>query len=196
MRIDPNTFPIKISANRRYLMDQNDNPFLIQGDTAWSIITACTKDEAELYLRNRAAKGFNAIIINLIEHFFNGPLTRSGEHPFQDPGDLSTPNEVYFALADWVLRRAEEYGILVFLAPLYLGYDSPRNNEGWFNEARRSGSGKCFQYGQYLGKRYKEYKNILWMIGGDRNPGGVIEEIKSLVQGTRHGSPDVGCWTG
>lgn len=189
MPIAPNPFPLKISADHRHLLDQINRPFLIQGDTAWSIITACTEEEVEHYLHNRAEKGFNAIIINLVEHYFNGPLTRTGEHPFLDPEDLNTPNERYFAYADQVLRRAEEYGILVFLAPLYLGYDSPRNNEGWFCEARRSGAAKCFQYGQYLGKRYKEYKNILWMIGGDRNPGGVLEETRSLVQGIKDGCP-------
>jgi hypothetical protein len=55
-------FPLKIGSERRHLVDQNDQPFLVHGDTAWSIITALTKAEAEHYLANRAAKGFNALI--------------------------------------------------------------------------------------------------------------------------------------
>ena len=41
------TFPIKIGAGGRRLVDQNDRPFLVHGDTAWSIITALTSAEAE-----------------------------------------------------------------------------------------------------------------------------------------------------
>jgi hypothetical protein len=69
-------FPLKVSANRRYLVDQNEKPFLLHGDTAWSLISALNEAEVERYLENRAAKGFNALIVNLVEHHFNGPLNR------------------------------------------------------------------------------------------------------------------------
>jgi hypothetical protein len=182
-------FPLKLSADRRHLVDQDGIPFLLQGDTAWSIIAACTADEVGLYLRNRVAKGFNAIIINLVEYFFNGPLTRDGQHPFVNPEDISTLNEAYFTYADWVLKQAEEAGILVFLAPLYLGYANARNHEGWYEEVRRGGAAKSYQYGAAIGKRYRNYKNIIWMIGGDRNPDGVVNETISLVQGIKSGDP-------
>src|SRR5215217_5113714 len=94
------TYPLKISANHRYLTDQNDKPFLLHGDTAWSLISALNAGEVERYLQNRAEKGFNALIVNLVEHHFNGPLNWQGEHPFTDPLDVSTPNERYFEYAD------------------------------------------------------------------------------------------------
>jgi hypothetical protein len=193
-------FPLRVSANHRHLVDANNLPTLIHGDTAWSIITALNAVEIERYLANRAAKGFNAIIVNLIEHKFNGPLNRAGEHPFNDPKDLSTPNERYFAFADWVIQRAAEHGMVVFLAPLYLGYKHAADDDGWYHEARLSGANKCWQYGRFLGNRYAGYNNILWMIGGDRNPDGVVDEITSLIAGikefdsrnlfTAHAHPD------
>jgi hypothetical protein len=179
------SFPLAISADRRYLVDQEGKPFLIHGDTAWSIISALTKDEAELYLANRAAKGFNAIIVNLVEHKFNGPLNRYGEHPFKNPEDLSIPNDNYFDHADWVIQRAADYGIVVFLAPLYLGYKHKANDDGWYHEAHISGMNKCWKYGQYVGKRYTRFNNIVWMMGGDRNPDGVVDEVNSLIQGIK-----------
>lgn len=30
------TFPVRVSANNRYLEDASGKPFLLQGDTAWS----------------------------------------------------------------------------------------------------------------------------------------------------------------
>ena len=157
------TFPLSVSANHRCLVDGAGQPYLVHGDTAWSIITALTRPEAEQYLTNRAAKGVNALIINLIEHKFNGPLTRSGEHPFTDPQDLSTPNDQYFDYADWVLRRAAELGMLVFLAPMYLGYRHPADDDGWYHEAHLGGMNKCWKYGQYLGKRYAGFNNIVFL---------------------------------
>jgi hypothetical protein len=57
--------------------------------------------EVEQYLRNRRGKGFNMVIVELIEHRFarKPPLNESGDLPFTTPGDFS-PNEKYFAHAD------------------------------------------------------------------------------------------------
>lgn len=35
-------FPLKVSANRRHLVDRNGRPVLIQGEAAWSLITGVT----------------------------------------------------------------------------------------------------------------------------------------------------------
>lgn len=99
-------YPIKIGPTRRYFVDQNNRPFLMQGDSAWSLLVAATKEEAEQYLENRRRKGFNTIIVNLIEHKFPGRTNRYGEGPFLVEGDFSTPNEKYFEHADWVIRKA------------------------------------------------------------------------------------------
>jgi len=186
---DPFTFPLKISANRRHLVDQNDRPFLVHGDTAWSLISALSEAEVEHYLSDRATRGFNAIIVNLIEHKFNGPFTRHGQHPFTQPEDLSKPNEKYFEYADWVLERAAELGFVVFLAPLYLGYKHPADDDGWYHEAHIGGRNRCYRYGRFIGKRYSGFKNIIWMMGGDRNPDGVVDEVQSIIVGIKESDP-------
>lgn len=162
-------------------MDKSGAPFLIHGDTAWSIITALTKEEAEQYLDNRARKGFNAIIVNLIEHKFNGPLNRYQQAPFPRKEDFSGPNPSYFEHADWVIRKAGEKGILVFLAPIYLGYRG--TDEGWWEEVLANGPVKCREWGKYVGARYKDFENIVWMTGGDRDPGIAIEHMNEFVAG-------------
>jgi hypothetical protein len=157
----------------------------VHGDTAWSLISALDEAQVEQYLSDRAARGFNAIIVNLIEHKFNGPINRYGEHPFRDPQDVSTPNDTYFAYADRVLEKAAAYGLVVFLAPMYLGYRHKADDEGWYHEARLSGTGKCYRYGRYLGQRYAGFKNIIWMMGGDRNPDGVVDEVNAILLGIK-----------
>jgi hypothetical protein len=177
--------PVKISSDHRHLVDKHDRTILIHGDTAWSIITALTKAEAEQYLANRAAKGFNALIVNLIEHKFNGPLTRDGDAPFTNLHDLSTPNEKYWVHADWVLQKAAEYGFIVFLAPMYLGARTHMNDEGWLVEALTTGLRGCREYGRFLGRRYANQDNLIWMMGGDRNPGDAQEHTLAVVKGIK-----------
>jgi hypothetical protein len=43
-------------------------------------------------------------------------LAAYGEPPFLETGDFSTPNEAYFAHADWDLRQAEARGLKVVTA--------------------------------------------------------------------------------
>ena len=107
---EANPFPLRVGPTGRYLVDREGKPFRLHGDSPWSLIMGITKEEADVYLADRKAKGVNALILNLVEHKFNGPADRYGQAPFRTPGDLSTPNEAYFAHADWVIRRAAESG--------------------------------------------------------------------------------------
>lgn len=172
-------YPVRVGPDKRHIVDRSGAPFLIQGDAAWSLISGLTKEEAERYLENRKRKGFNSIIVNLIEHKFHGPVNRYGEGPFTTPADYTTPNEKYFEHADWVIRKAGEKGIQVFLAPIYLGYKG--SDEGWVEETLANGVEKCRKWGDYVGRRYKDFDNIVWLIGGDRDPGTSLDEVNAIA---------------
>ncbi len=103
-------FPLSIKPGERYLVDTAGEPFLIQGDTAWSLIAELTREDVDLYLDDRRARGFNTILVSLIEAKFatNAPANAYGQPPFLKPGRYDMPNEAYFQHADWVLRRAAE----------------------------------------------------------------------------------------
>ena len=102
------TFPNGISRDGRYFEDGKSKPFLIHGDTAWSLIVQLDLKEGELYLDTRKAQGFNSILVNLIERKFSKtpPKNAEGEEPFAKSGDFSTPSEKYFAHVDAVLEMA------------------------------------------------------------------------------------------
>jgi len=176
-------FPIRVSSDHRHVIDATGMPFLIHGDMPWSLISALTDDEVERYLENRREKGFNSIVVNLIEHKFRGPVNRYGEGPFYHPGDFSTPSEKYFQHADWVIRRAGVKGIQVFLDPLYLGYQG--TDEGWIDEALANGPEKCRNWGRYVGQRYGKFDNIVWLLGADRNPEKAAEDVDAVARGIR-----------
>jgi hypothetical protein len=200
-------FPLRVEANKRYLIDAKGNPFLLQGDAGWELIAKLTSEEAEQYLEDRRLKGFNAVIVRLIDHNFldNPPKNASGDLPFlkrldnttwdgslaygninTEGPDFSTPNESYFTHADWVLNKAREKGILVLLAPAYTGFQG--GGEGWYQEMQANGVAKLRAYGQFLGNRYKDFTNILWIDGGDFSP--PDESGKDLVRAVANGIRD------
>jgi hypothetical protein len=178
-------YPLRVGPDHRHVVDQTGSPFLMQGDAAWSLIVGLNQTEVEEYLQNRRDKGFNTVMVELIEHKFckKPPLNVAGDAPFKTPGDFSTPNEKYFAHADWVIRKAAENGIQVLLYPIYLGYKG--TDEGWVEEALANGPEKCLDYGRYLGKRYKDFDNIIWLMGGDRHPGPALEDVDMVALGIK-----------
>lgn len=192
MSAGPIRFPLAVSADGRHLVDQSGDPVLVLGDAAWSLIANTTLDEAEHYLRDRQRKGFNAIIVNLIERKFtaNAPRNIAGVEPFTIPGDFRAPHEPYMAHAEAVLDLAQRLNFIVFLAPAYLGYRYPAHvttdvPEGWYDEVLANGEAGCHAWGRYLGERFGRFDNIVWSIGGDRNPDAATEPLRALVRGLR-----------
>ena len=54
-------YPLKVSANRRYLVDQQDVPFLMMGDSPQALIANVSEVEADAYFADREANDFNAV---------------------------------------------------------------------------------------------------------------------------------------
>ncbi|MGH6895125.1 MAG: glycoside hydrolase family 140 protein [Geminicoccaceae bacterium] len=161
-------FPLVVTPGKRHLRDAEGKPFLIHGDTAWSLIAQLTREEVDRYLDDRRARGFNTILVSLIENNYaaNPPANAYGEQPFVTPGNFATPNKAYFRHANWVLRRAAKKGFLVLLTPSYVGCCS----DGWYQEMIVNGPDRLRQYGKYLGRRYRDFTNILWVHAGDHDP--------------------------
>jgi len=179
-------FPLHTEAGKRYLVDANGQPFFIHGDTPWSLIVQLTREQTDQYLEDRRLKGFNTILVNLLEHYFaaNPPNNAYGQGPFTVAGDFSTPNEAYFAHADYVITKAAEKGFLVMLTPSYMGFGG--GSEGWYAEMVANGEAKLRAYGQYVANRFKAHDNVLWVQGGDYNP-----PEKTLLRAIANGLRDV-----
>ncbi|HET7094409.1 MAG TPA: DUF4038 domain-containing protein, partial [Thermomicrobiales bacterium] len=190
--------PLRVSPDRRRILDAAGNPLLLQGDAAWSLIANMTLDDARRYLEDRRRKGFNVVIVNLIERLFSQdpPRNLAGDEPFTTPGDFRTPNEAYMAHAERVLDIAADLGILVILAPAYLGYpppanaDASRQPEGWYDEVVANGAEGGRAWGDYLGRRFGRFANIIWCIGGDRNPEAALAGLDQIARGIRAAGGD------
>ena len=172
----PVVFPLRPAPGGRYLQDQRGVPFLIKGESAWLALANLTEAEQETYLADRAARGFNLIEVMLTNHDYTRPpnpippANRRGEQPFQSPGDLSAPLDAYFDRALGFVDRAAAHGIAVLLAPNYLGFDGAE--EGWWKPLLAPANTRevCAGFGAYLGARFRDRRNLLWLAGGDFAP--------------------------
>jgi len=166
---------MELDASRSHLVNTFTNkPVFITGDAAWSLIAQPSDTDVDAYLQDRASRGFNAIIVNLIEHQYanHAPADFYGDAPFNG-SSFSNPNERYFARADSVIRRAAAKGISVFLFPAYLGYGSGacnKSNEGWGTDMANASDDVMRAWGVYVGNRYRSFPNIVYVIGCDADP--------------------------
>src|SRR4029077_12396478 len=63
----------------------------------------------------------------------------------------------YFAHCDRIIAMAAAHGMVVFL--------DPAETNGFLGEMRANGVEKCRAYGRYLGRRYRDADNIIWLSG-------------------------------
>jgi hypothetical protein len=155
---------ITVSENRRFLVKETGEPFFWLADTDWEIFHRLTIEEVAFFLKNRQRKGFNVIqAVALAE--FDGLHTPNayGEYALIDD-DPTRPNEAYFRHADTVIHMAAEHGIYVALLPTWA--DKVNSGAGTgpvvFNEEN------ACSYGRWLGARYRNDTNVIWVLGGDR----------------------------
>jgi hypothetical protein len=157
------TYPLKVSSNKRYLVDQNSVPVMVVGDSAWSLMTNLTEAQAASYFADRKANGFNTVLLSLFvgDGIFGRSdfSTYDGIVPFTTPGDFSTPNPAYFQRVDEMINLAASFGLCVFLNPI--------ENYGWEATFQSAGQAECAAFGTYLGNRYKNFPNIVWSSGND-----------------------------
>ena len=171
---------LQVSSNRRFLIqDDKETPFFYLGDTAWELFHRLSRDEAEWYLQTRAAQKFTVIqAVILAEHEFEKPGP-SGSLPLQE-NDPTRPNEAYFAHVDWIVRRANQLGLVVGLLPTW----GDKWNLGTGQGPEIFTPENAYFYGHFLGTRYRE-ADIIWILGGDRPV--ETEEHRAIIRATASG---------
>jgi hypothetical protein len=165
---------LKISENKRFLVFEDGSPFFYLGDTGWELFHRLDKNEAEMYLENRRAKGFTVIQAVVLAELdgLNTP-NKEGEKPLIDNDPLK-PNEKYFQHVDWVIKKAADKGLFIALLPTW---GDKIELKSWGVGPIVFNKENAYKYGQWIASRYKDYPNIIWVNGGDRTGGQPNTEI-------------------
>ena len=158
---------LRVSKNQRYLETAEGKPFFWLGDTAWELFHRLNREESEKYLKNRSDKGFTVIQAVVLAELDGLHAPNSyGEIPLEND-DPTKPREAYFQHVDYIIQKANELGLYIGLLPTW-GDKIFKASWGIGPEIFNIQNAKI--YGRWIGNRYKSQKNIIWVLGGDRNP--------------------------
>lgn len=155
-----------LSDNQHFLL-KDGKPFFYLGDTGWELFHRLNREQADNYLKKRAAQGFTVIQAVVLAEM-DGLHTPDpyGNRPLLND-DPAKPNEAYFKHVDYIIDKANEYGLAIGLLPTW-GDKIFKGTWGKGPEIFTTANAK--QYGTWLANRYKNKRNIIWILGGDRNP--------------------------
>ena len=156
-------FPARVSEDRRHLLDQGGRPFFYLGDTAWELFHRLDREEADVYLKDRAAKRFTVIqAVVLAEYGGLDSPNPYGDLPLAG-NDPTRPVEAYFRHVDHIVDRADALGLVVGMLPTW----GDKWNKKWGQGPKVFTPENAAVFGEYLGRRYKD-RPIVWILGGDR----------------------------
>jgi hypothetical protein len=187
---------LKISSDRRFLTKPDGSPFFWLADTAWELFHKLNREEAAEYLLTRASQQFTVIqAVALAE--FDGlsvpnaygktPLLKNDDGNF-DPElpDSGSGGYGYWEHVNYIIDAAECLGLYIRLLP------------AWGDKFNLLGGAgpviftpeNAYIYGQWIGKRYKDKSNIIWIMGGDRQAENERQTliVKNMAKGIKEGS--------
>lgn len=157
---------LRVSENHRYLVDENGNPFFWLGDTGWLLFSKLNREDAEKYLADRAAKGYNVIQVMMLHtlgaknvYGDSALVNHNVAHPVITEGSDFADSTQYdfWDHMDFVIDQAAENGMYVALVPVW-----GSNVVGGYVKNEDAAT-----YAAWIAGRYKDRSNIIWLNGGD-----------------------------
>jgi hypothetical protein len=177
-----------MSAGKRNVVHADSTPFLVVGDTPWSIPFRATVDQVEIYAKDRKAKGFNtALLLSLQpDKFAKGPEARNTvlgfDRAFEDipEGHVNKLKPDYYQTLDSLVEILIDHGLTPVYAPFAHGY-------GWKGETAIGSNvspDEYIRYCKYLVARYGS-KPAIWLVNLDGN---------ALAPGVKPGGQAIEDW--
>lgn len=175
-----------VSPTKHFIL-KDGKPFTWLGDTGWELLQRLNRQEADYYLNRRAEQGFTVIQTVALAEFdglripnANGDLPLHSEDP-------TKPNEKYFQQVDYIIDKAASVGLTIALLPTW---GDKVYKDGWGKGPKVFTPANAKTYGKWIGDRYKNKRNIIWIIGGDRNPRAATNDVeiwRAMAAGVEEG---------
>ncbi len=112
--------------------------------------------------------------------------TYDGLNPFTTVGsDIFTPNPAFFQRVDDMVNLAANHGITVFFDLSETG--------GWMSQIDQNGTTNNFNLGAYIGNRYKNFPNIIYLSGNDYQTWNVATDdanMRAIANGVKSVDPN------
>lgn len=164
---------LKMSRGKRNVLHADDTPFLIVGDTPWSIPFRATPEQVNAYAQDRSLKGFNtALLLSLQpDRYATGPEARNTilgfDVAFEDlpEGHLNRLKPDYFQTLDSLVQILIDHELTPVYAPFAHGY-------GWKGETAIGSEVAPPEYARYCKYLVARFGSMpaLWLINLDGHP--------------------------
>ena len=176
----------QVSENRRFIT-RDGKPFFWLGDTAWELFHRLSKEDATYYFKKRSEQGFTVIqAVALAELDGLQTPNANGDLPLID-SDPTKPNEKYFAHVDSLINIAGKFGLTIALLPTW---GDKVDKSTWGKGPEIFNAKNANTYGKWIGQRFEKKTNLIWIMGGDRNPKNAqqVEIWNALAEGVTAGA--------
>ena len=180
---------LKVSADGRFLVHADGTAFLYLGDTAWELFHRLNREEVEKYLENRRAKGFTVIqAVALAEYDGLKEPNPYGHRPLKEndparPDVKDGPQNDYWDHVDFVVSAARAKGLYIGLLPTW----GDKVTKAWGIGPVVFSAANAEAYGRFLGRRYRDAANVIWILGGDRAADGKEDVWRAMAKGLAEG---------
>lgn len=166
-------YPVKVSENGRYFVDQNGAPVFWLGTTQWNIFREYTLDEARMTIESVKKNGFSFIQAMLMGVGNGTKPNVHGEKPWINDDPL-TPNEAYFKNVDSVIGIARENNVIFSITLYHQRYRKFIT----LNNARA--------WAKWLAQRYRNIPNIVWTMAPEAKKK-FVPILRELAAGLHEG---------
>ena len=162
-------FP-RLAPQQRSLVHPDGRSWFMVVDTAWAMPWRARLDEVETYARDRAAKGFTAVLLMSVQPDMRatGPEARGVDEGFAvgfrdlPDGHLNRLEPAYFAEVDAIVDVLVAHGLTPVLQPVFFGF-------GWKGldvAGPVVPPAEYARYARYLVARYGA-QPVVWLPGAD-----------------------------
>ena len=164
---------LQVHKGKRYLQWEDGEPFFYLADTAWELFHRLTRQETEEYFQVRSSQGFHVIqaaVLSELDGICSGNAYGKTHFPLRD-GRIQSMEPCrekggYWEHVDETVKLAAQYGLVIGMLPCWGDKWNQKQGSGpeIFRDRRTA-----WEYGRWIGRRYREQENIIWILGGDRN---------------------------
>lgn len=163
---------LKMSEGKRNVVHASGKPFLVVGDTPWSIPFRATAEQVKEYSADRKEKGFNTVLLMSVQPdmLAEGPEERNTilgfDRAFEDlaQGHLNKLKPDYFQYLDYLIKILVDHEIVPVYQPVFHGF-------GWKGKTVLGPTADPAEYARYCKYLVARYGSMpaFWLVSADNH---------------------------
>ncbi|MEL7589148.1 MAG: glycoside hydrolase family 140 protein [Prolixibacteraceae bacterium] len=183
---NPGPGRLVVSKENPHLLETEDGkPVFLNNYTVWQLLRNGSREDIREFAGILKQNKYNVMSLMILDldrqipgqNFYGDQAFEAGENGLPDPAKpvttagsnpLKDREYDFWDHLDYVIETAAKTGLYVSLHPAWGDWFSGKYS-GEPDSAIIFNEKYAYQYGYWLGKRYRDKHHIIWMLGGDRS---------------------------